>query len=246
MPESVNNDERERQVRQLTQQAIQSALDSRWDDAVQMNRELLRIVQPNPETLNRLGKALGELGRYSEAKKAYGDSLQLNPENTIARKNIERLSLLSEDAAIADGTPAERIDPRLFIEEIGKTGVTALVNPAPRTVLAKVNAGDQVHLKVDGNALLVQNARGETIGQVEAVLANRLLKLMAGGNRYAAAITELTNREVRIIIRETYQHASQLGKVSFPALGPGSLPRADIRHSLVRDRDEDAEYDEED
>ncbi len=119
------------------------------------------------------------------------------------------------------------------------------MNLAPPAILAKVTAGDQVHLKVDGNALLVQNARGETIGQVEAVLANRLIKFMAGGNRYAAAVTDLNEREVRIIIRETYQHPSQLGKVSFPALGPGSLPRADIRHTLIRDTDEEAEYDEE-
>jgi tetratricopeptide (TPR) repeat protein len=232
-------------VRQLTQQAIQSALESRWDDAVQMNRELLKIVQPNPETLNRLGKALSELGRYAEAKKTYGDALQLDPDNAIARKNIDRLSLLGDETPVGEGAPGERIDPHLFIEELGKTGVTSLVNLAPPAVLAKVNAGDPMHLSVDGHALLVQNARGDTIGQVEPVLANRLTKFMAGGNQYAAAITELTEREVRIIIRETFQHPSQLGKVSFPALGAGSLPRADIRHTLVRDRDDEGEYDEE-
>lgn len=232
-------------VRQLTQQAIQSALESRWDDAVQMNRELLKIVQPNPETLNRLGKALSELGRYAEAKKTYSDALQLDPDNTIARKNVDRLSLLGDETPVGEGSPGERIDPHLFIEELGKTGVTSLVNLAPPAVLAKVNAGDQMHLSVDGHALLVQNARGETIGQVEPVLANRLIRFMAGGNQYVAAITELTEREVRIIIRETFQHPSQLGKVSFPALGAGSLPRADIRHTLIRDHDEETDYDEE-
>jgi tetratricopeptide (TPR) repeat protein len=241
----VNNEERARIVRQLTQQAIQSALDSRWDDAVQMNRELLKIVQPNPETLNRLAKALSELGRYGEAKKTYSDSLQLDPDNTIARKNIDRLSLLGDESPVGEGTPGERIDPHLFIEELGKTGVTSLVNLAPPPVLAKVSAGDQVHLSVDGHALLVQNARGQTLGQVEPFLANRLIKFMAGGNQYVAAITELTEREVRIIIRETFQHPTQLGKVSFPALGAGSLPRADIRHTLVRDRDDETEFDEE-
>jgi tetratricopeptide (TPR) repeat protein len=240
----VNNDERARIVRQLTQQAIQSALESRWDDAVQFNRELLKIVQPNPETLNRLGKALSELGRYGEAKKSYSEALQLNPDNTIARKNLERLALLSEDVAVADGASSEKIDPRLFIEEIGKTGVTSLVNLAPPTILAKVNAGDQVRLQVEGHALLVRNGRGETIGQVEPVLANRLIKFIEGGNQYAAAVTDLSDREVRIIIRETFQHPSQLGKVSFPALGAGSLPRADIRHTLVRE--DEMEYDEED
>lgn len=241
--EIVNNEERERIVRQMTQQAIQQALESRWEEAVNTNRELLRIVQRNPETLNRLGKALSELGHYSEAKKAYGESLQIDPDNTIARKNIARLAQLGEDDA-PEGHTAERIDPRLFIEEIGKTGVTQLVNLAPREILARVTAGDQVYLKVDGHALFVLNARGEQIGQIEPILANRLLKFILGGNQYAAAITELANGHVRVIIRETFQHASQLGKVSFPALGAGSLPRADIRDSLVRDRDEDSDYDD--
>lgn len=241
----MNNEERARIVRQLTLQAIQCALESRWEEAAEKNRELLKIVQPNPETLNRPGKALSELGRYAEAKKTYNESLQLDPDNAIARKNVERLSHLSEDAS-GDGVGSEKIDPRLFIEEIGKTGMTSLVNLAPRAVIARMTAGDQVYLKIDGHALFLRNGRGENVGQVEPVLANRLIKLMQAGNLYAAAITDLNDRSVRVIIRETFQHPSQLGKVSFPALGAGSLPRADIRPSLVRDRDEEDDYDDDD
>jgi hypothetical protein len=239
----MNNDERTRVVRQLTQQAIQYALSSQWEDAANANRELIKLVQPNSETLNRLGKALSELGRYGEAKKAYSESLHLNPDNNIARKNLDRLAQLGEE----DGDEthsAERIDPRLFIEEIGKTGVTMLVNVAPRTVLARLTAGDQVYPHADGHTLFIQNARGETIGQVEAKLGNRLIKFIEGGNQYAAAITELSEGQLRVIIRETFQHPSQLGKVSFPALGSGSLPRADIRDTLVRDHDDEVDYDD--
>lgn len=241
----LNNEERARIVRQLTQQAIQCALESRWEEAVEKNRELLKIVQPNPETLNRLGKALSELGRYAEARKSYGESLQLDPDNTIAHKNMERLALLGDDAT-GDNIIGGRIDPRLFIEEIGKTGVTKLVNLAPRALIARQAAGDQVILKIDGHTLFVRNARGENIGQVEAALANRLIKFMQAGNLYAAAIMEVNDRDVRIIIRETFQHPSQLGKVSFAAVGAGSLPRADIRTTLVRERDDDTDEDEDD
>jgi len=240
----MNNDERTRVVRQLTQQAIRFALNSQWEEAVNANRELIKIVQPNSETLNRLGKALSEMGRYGEAKKAYSDSLQLNPDNNIARKNLERLDQLSEDDG-ATSHAAERIDTSLFIEEIGKTGVTALVNLAPRNILARLNAGDQVYPVPDGHTLFIKNSRGETIGQVEPILANRLIKFIQGGNQYAAAITELSEGQVRVIIRETFQHPSQLGKVSFPALGANALPRSDIRDTLVRDHDEDTDFDEE-
>lgn len=67
----MNNDERTLIVRQMTQQAIRYALESQWEEAVNTNRELLRIVQRNSETLNRLGKALSELGRYGEIGRAH-------------------------------------------------------------------------------------------------------------------------------------------------------------------------------
>jgi len=232
-------------VRQLTAQAIRYALDSQWEEAVNANRELVRLVQRNPETLNRLGKALSELGRYSEAKKAYSESLQVDPDNIIARKNLDRLAQFNVEVAHV-GQANERIDPRLFIEEIGKTGVTVLVNVAPRDVLARLTAGDQVYPEADGHTLFIKNSRGEVVGQIEPVLANRLIKFIQGGNQYAAAITELNENQVRVIIRETFQHPSQLGKVSFSALGAGALPRADIRDSLVRDRDDDTDYDDDD
>lgn len=243
----MNNEERARIVRQMTQQAIQCALDSRWEEAVTTNRELMKIVQRNPETMNRLGKALSELGRYSEAKKSYSESLQINPDNIIAKKNLDRLSLLGEDAAPGTHGKEQRIDPRLFIEEIGKTGLTELVATAPAAVLARQNPGDQVQLHVDGHTLQVRNARGETIGQVEPVLANRLIKLIQGGNQYIAGITEITKRHVRIIIRETFQHSTQLGKVSFAAMSAASMPRADTRDTLLRrDRDDDNDDDDDD
>src|SRR5271166_5678960 len=87
-PTPINNEDRARLVRQLSQHCIQLALQSRWEEAVSANRELLKLVQRNPETLNRLGKAYSELGRYAEAKKAYGESLQIDANNNIARKNL--------------------------------------------------------------------------------------------------------------------------------------------------------------
>ncbi|HEY7834335.1 MAG TPA: hypothetical protein VIG30_12240, partial [Ktedonobacterales bacterium] len=180
-----------------------------------------------------LGKALSETGSYTEAKKAYSEALALDPNNSIARKNLERLSLLSDDLSAA--RPAERIDPRLFIEETGKTGFSNLLDTAPPEVRARLTAGDQVYLHVHGRALLVRNAAGETVGRIEPRVANRLMKFMEGGNQYAAGITDLSNGAVRIIIRETFQHPSQLGRVSFPPrAGGGDLVRPYIKDSVLR------------
>jgi hypothetical protein len=234
------SEERARQHRQLTDQAIQLALDSRWEEAVAVNRQILAAVQHDVSALNRLGKALSEVGNYGEAKKSYAEALAIDPGNIIARKNLERLSVLSDEAAAA--RPAgERIDPKLFIEETGKTGFTNLVDLAPPEVLARLAAGDQAYLFIEGRSLLVRNAAGETIGRVEPRLANRLIKFIEGGNRYASGITDLDSG-VRIIIRETFQDPSQIGRVSFPPQVGVETVRPYIKDTMLRyDREEEEE-----
>jgi tetratricopeptide (TPR) repeat protein len=241
-----HSEEKIRLRKQLVEQAIKLALQSQWEEAVATNRTLLSQFPHDPEALNRLGKALSELGQYAEAKKAYAEALEINPANAIARKNLERLSHLGNEADNHAPTGAtERIDPRLFIEETGKTGFTKLVNIAPPEELAKLTSGDQVYFHVDGRTLRVRNARGEDIGQVEPRLANRLINFMEGGNQYAAAITDLTERQVRIIVRETYQHPNMLGRVSFPAQGTGDTIRPYIKDSVLRyDRDDEEDFGE--
>jgi tetratricopeptide (TPR) repeat protein len=232
-------EERVRLLRQLTEQAIQLALESRWEEAVAVNQKLLTTKPRDLSTLNRLGKALSEVGRYGEAKRAYGEALEIDPTNNIARKNLDRLAQLGDEQ---DGGRAshERIDPRLFIEETGKTGFTTLIDLAPRDVLARLTAGDQVYLDREGTVLYVRNGSGDRIGRVEPKLANRLIKFMEGGNQYAAGITELNDTQVRLIIRETFQHHSMLGRVSFPAQG-GTTERGYIKDTMVRYEQEDEE-----
>jgi tetratricopeptide (TPR) repeat protein len=237
-------EEKVRLRKQMVEQAIELAKQGRWEEAVAVNKSLLSQFPRDPEALNRLGKALSELGQYAEAKKAYTEALEINPTNTIARKNLERLSHLSIE--VSNHIPpaaTERIDPRLFIEETGKTGFTNLVNLAPTEVLAKLTSGDQVYLHPDGRTLYVRNARGETIGQVEPHLANRLILFMEKGNQYAAGIRDLGERQVRLIIKETFQHPSMFGRVSFPSQGGGESIRAYIK--LRYDREEDEELGEE-
>jgi hypothetical protein len=241
-------EERARVLRQLTEDAIKYARESRWEEAVAVNRELLDTTPRDVSALNRLGKALSEMGTYAEAKQAYADALALDPTNSIARKNLERLALLGDEAHATRS--AERIDPRLFIEETGKTGFTMLVDVAPAEVRARLTAGDQVYLHVEGRALQARNGAGETIGRVEPKLASRLLKFIAGGNQYAAGITDLDDGTVRIIIRETFQHPSQLGRVSFPprvGSGTGDTVRPYIKDSMLRyDREEEDDDGDED
>jgi multidrug efflux pump subunit AcrA (membrane-fusion protein) len=232
--------------RHIAEQAIALALQGRWEDAVQLNRRLLTYYPNEADALNRLGKALTELGRYGEARDAYTQALQADPGNAIARRNQERLQVLAERQVSGEvaGNKGEKLDPRLFVEEPGKTAVTALQHLAPPESLVRLNAGDIVRFRAAGRSLLVETAAGEKIGEVETKLAQRLIHFTQLGNRYVAAIKSLDGREVRVFIRETVQHPSLVGRATFPTRAE-SGHRGYTRDTLFRyDPEDDDEYDE--
>ncbi len=231
-----------RAKRVRTEQAIQYAMQSRWDDAITANRAIIAAFPDEPEGYNRLGKALSETGKIKEAREAYQRALELEPTNTIARKNLDRLATAR---AKAEPDKAQQVDTSLFIEESGKTGVSVL-KPANIKMLSTLSAGDEVALKSVGSRLTVETMAGEYLSDVEPKLALRLTRLMNGGNKYAAAVASLNGESVRVIIKETFQHPDQVGRLSFPAGKAGEVIRPYTRESLVRtdaDEDEDSTED---
>ncbi len=239
MTQALSAEEKIRLKRQWTELAVKQAQEGQWEEAVSTNKNILNLFPQEADALNRLGKAYTELGQYVEARQAYSQTLKYNPLNSIAKKNLERLDSLQTVSVATVPASMDRIDPRAFIEETGKTGITELVNLAPASVLARVSYGDRVSLQVNGHRLLVQNAAGEIIGQVDPRLANRLISYIEGGNRYGAAILAVEQNKIRVIIREEYQHPSMFGKVSFLSQGGGETLRAYTKVSMLRDDRED-------
>jgi tetratricopeptide (TPR) repeat protein len=217
--------------RQRTQQAIQLAMQGQWQEAAAVNRAIIAVFPNDVDAYNRLGKALTELGQYSEAREAYAKTLELDSLNSIAQKNLARLATLDEGAAIqAEG--GQKLSPQMFISEMGKTGITVLTRAAAKSA-ARMTAGDQVFLRRQNNTLVVESSQGEYLGEIEPKLGMRLIKLMEGGNQYAAAIATLNQDDVRVIIKETFQDPSQAGKLSFPPTA-GDAFRAYTKEGLLR------------
>ncbi len=239
--ESLPPEGRSRLRRQLSEQAVKLVTSNRWDDAVNANREILRLFGDDPETYNRLGKALTEVGQISEARTAYARSIELDPANTIARRNLDRLASMKDTVAANAGS--SQLDTRLFVEESGKAAVATL--QAVDVKAARVlDPGDVVSLEQQGNAVNVTTNTGQYLGMVEPRIGLRLSRLMEGGNRYSAALVTASG-EIRVMLRETFQHSSQINRVSFPQARATDF-RSYTRKGLLRGEDMDfAEDDDE-
>ncbi len=222
-----------------SRQAVALAMEGRWQEAITANQDLIENFPDDVNAYNRLGRAYMELGDYSKAEEAYRRAIELDPYNAIAKRNLDRLPGLGETAVGLQGD-TDKVEPQQFVEETGKAGVVNLYRLASPEVLAKMVAGDRVRLKIDGADLIVENVRGDYLGQVEPGHEQRLVKLMRGGNKYSAAVINSVEGMINLIVREVYQDPSQAGRPSFPAKEFKS-PRPYITDRVRREMEE---YDE--
>jgi len=226
------------------EEAIQLALESRWQEALAVNQALIERHGPDEDTHNRIGKALTELGRLDDALEAYKAALHMNPLNLIAQKNVRKLSAMVESKeTLAGAKQAINID--VFAEEPGKTALTVLKPPA-QTVTVKVAPGDIVELRRNGRQLIAETGRGVVLGDVEPKLSRRLVPFIDSGNRYSAAVARVDDQEIEVIIREVFQSPENVGKSSFPL--SRSARRDEFRpytkNSLLSSRGIDEESDD--
>jgi tetratricopeptide (TPR) repeat protein len=237
-------EDRLRQKRTKSEQAISLAMKNRWDEAAQVNRDILELFPNEVDAFNRLGKALTELGRYAEARDAYTQAARLDPLNGIAAKNLVRLGKLATEGSAAP-SPSP-VDPRLFIEESGKTTVTQLTDVRRTEATAKLSAGDQLQLERRGNQLVVSDLTGQDIGRIEPKLEQDLIRLMNQGNQYAVFVTSVNDQVVHAIIRETHRASSMGNRPSFrPSAAPeGGAVRAYTREGMLRYEVEEEEDDD--
>lgn len=223
--------------KRLVERAIEHAANNQWEDAINDNLRLFDLGK-DAETLNRLGKAYFELGKYDKALEYYRETLQHYPSNVIARKNVSRLEQLQNiEGGVDLRTERKHADPQIFIVETGKTALTTLTGIASSDVIASLTIGEDLKIEHDGKNVRLFDGEGRLIGSLEPQLAQRLIQMIEGGNRYVAVVANVEAGLVKALIREIYQAPYQRMRVSFPGKLGG-----DIAHFRTYVRDTPLRY----
>lgn len=223
--------------RQLIEDARRIALEGGWEDAIALNLQLVEKAPKDAEAYNRIGRAHLSLGRLIEAREAYQSALRADPANLIARRNLQRLEALARrGGTLRDASTIAMPGTNVFIEEVGKTWVDELVNPVSAEELAEVFPGEQALLVIEDGRLVVTRPDGRRLGEIETKTADRVMQMMATGNRYEAYSIGISGQSLRVILREVYRDPQNATKVSFPRQ---ITSRAYLRErDLLRARDE--------
>ena len=233
-------------TRAFADQAVQAALEADWTRAVDLNTRIIEANADDLEARNRLGRALLETGKLEEAKASYAEVLKAEPNNPIAIRNLARLATLIEHKTKINMTKS-KTQPRLFIEDMGKTGILRLINPAPAHIVAKYSPGAEAELRERDGLIAVHARDGELLGFLEPKVGRRLLDLINTGNQYVVAVVSNDQQNPRVAIRETLQSPENAQRISFPGhhRPAETKERAYIKGNFFRFGSEDEEGDEE-
>lgn len=203
----------------LHRSAIAAALRCEWNQALNINKKIIKNDPENVDCLNRLGKAYLELGKLALSKKAFETSLKLDPYNTIAQKNLKKVASFKKNGRFVEngssGTQLVSLSPDLFLEEPGTTRLVSLIKVAEPQKLMTLSPGQSVELVAKSKGVYVTDKNNQYLGVLPDDTGFHLRKLMSGGNKYLTIIKSIRGNGLMILIREVFRSKKFKNQASF-------------------------------
>ena len=196
----------------LSRKAIAAAIKGQWQNAIDINSEILIKSPKNTEALNRLGKSYMELGLIVKAIETFQKCLNISPNNPITLKNLQRVQSL--EALGQKPVKHMMSTPQDFIED-SKTVTTNLINLTSVDHNLKISPGHKCDIEITNNTVTVLDSERVRIGQVEPKLGSRIIRLINYGNTFIATVKSSDSNKITIIIRESFTQSSNKSISSF-------------------------------
>lgn len=199
----------------LDQQAIDAALDSRWEEALKINKKIIKLDPKNVDALNRQAKAYMELSKPNLAKKYYSEALKIDPYNPIAQKNLKIMKSFKSNGQTFTSYSAKRLSPSLFLQEPGKTKIVNLLKVAEPQKLSHAFCGMKVEMTVKNRKITIVDSDGNYLGVLPDDMSHLLLRLFKGGNKYDLFIKSVRVNSLSVIIKEVFRSKKFKNQPSF-------------------------------
>lgn len=201
----------------LAQRAVQAALKGNWEEAQELNQEIIEKSPNDRDAQNRLARAYFELGKLPKAITLYKQVLKNDPYNTIAQKAVSRLEGLKARGHTKNHTAGnETSQASSFLEEPGKTKTATLINLGSPEALENLNVAEHVKLIPSAHRVSVETEDGNFIGRLPDDLSTRIIKLTRAGNQYDACIKSTNPKAIKVFIRELKRGDKVTDIPSFP------------------------------
>lgn len=228
-----------------TQQAIDAALDQRWEEALSINKKIIKLDPQNVDALNRQARAYMELGKANLARKYYSQALKFDPYNPIAQKNLKIMKSFKSNGQACTGNSKDRLLPSLFLQEPGKTKMVNLLNVAEPQKLSQAFCGMKVIMITKNRKIMIVDTNDNYLGVLPDDISHLLLRLIKGGNKYELFIKSISVNSLSVLIKETFRSKRFKNQPSFLEFSPSSNTSSIIAPLDGMNSDEETEESEE-
>jgi tetratricopeptide (TPR) repeat protein len=181
----------------LAQDAINAALNEEWKKAIEINLRILKESKDDIDALNRLARAYAEIGEKQKAKSISKKVLELDPNNLIAARCLEKWNnFIKTDT---NKQHAKNL-ANMFIEVGSKTKTITLINLGEQSVLRSLNCGDTVILSAAKHRVNILTADNKYIGRFPDNLAIKFINLIKLGTSFQSVIKSVDKNEVKVLV----------------------------------------------
>lgn len=218
-------------------QAISAALEARWDDALKLNKKIVKLDPQSVDALARLARAYMEMGRFNLAKKYYNEALKYDPYNPIASKNLKIIKSFKSNGQPKNGNGHGKLSSSLFLQEPGKSKIINLLKVAEPQKLSQAYCGMQVGAAVKNRKITIVDEEGTYLGVLPDDICHHLMRLLKGGNKYEFFIKSVRVNSLSLLIRETFRSKRFKNQPSF--LENSSSPHLEMITAIDDEEEEE-------
>lgn len=196
----------------LTELAINLALNCKWDEAIKINKQILKLDDTDIDAMNRLSRAYYESGDIKKAKKITNDVLKIESSNNIAKNALIKYNKSSTNSKSQDNI----VNVSDFLEESGKTKQVNLLNIGRTKEVFCLDCGDEVLLSSHAHKVSITTLAGVYVGKLPDDLSAKIRRLVKAGYQFKVLIKSVNNNIVKIFIREIKRGKGMEKNQSFP------------------------------
>lgn len=228
----------------LNHLAIDAALSSKWDEALKINKQIIKVDPQNVDALNRQARAYMELGKSNLAKKYYSEALKFDPYNPIAIKNLKIIRSFKPNMAtnhIPTTNGYSRLSPSLFLQEPGKTKIVSLLRVAEPQKLSQAFCGMRVEMVVKNRKITIVDLNENYMGVLPDDTSHLMFRLLKGGNKYDLFIKSIKVNGLSVLIKEVYRSKRFKNQPSFLDNSDSIITSSEMLPNLDQSDTEDEE-----
>jgi|GEM_PF-777937 len=161
----------------LEQIAIEHSLAQEWEQAIEINKQIIQLDKINIPALNRLGKAYLAIGLTPKAEKIFKSVLKMDPNNKVAKKNMTAPTNILNT----------KIDTSNLIKEPGTSAYTNIKITGKSVKAKNLHIGQTLHIKIH-DKISIYDELENFIGYLPIEIASKLIK------------NKITEHEIRISV----------------------------------------------